>query len=150
MRKYIYSPYSYFELAKIDFSQPFVQKGENKADVCDRFVIGGLYELVKEEKDFYYFEPHNLRCKKEFLEKFFLKYKNNYNFIEGENVYIRPSTYDAEQYLLLPFMGLSIEKTTQIIKIINDFFAIVRTIDGKESVPIKFSDLCHVGVEDFE
>ena len=141
MYKYIYSPYSYFELAKIDFSQLSVQEQESQILNGNRFVIGGLYELINENERDYIFNPNSLICRKELLNKCFVEYKSEYNFRAGEYVFLCPSTLDASQYLLLPFMHLDVTHSMKISRIINSFFAVLELDNGLESFPIKFSDI---------
>lgn len=134
--KVIYSPETYFKLAKLDFLFPFKQFSQT--DNVNDLALGGIYEATDFENN----------MKKLFPGKFIvpcndlIPYELCTNFFsKKDSVIFSPiCTKNEIDYLLLS-NKLRIGGVYNIKKIINSFYALLIDEIGEISNPIRFFDI---------
>lgn len=134
--KVIYAPETYFKLAKMNYLVPYYQQPQQK--IPDELALGGLYECNTDENNICILIPGNFKVSKSDLISFD---RNKYNFHEKEFVYFTPTCSSKEKEYLLLTNKIKVGNKYLIERIINHFYVILRTIEGEETNPIRFSDI---------
>lgn len=133
--QYIYTPESYYVLAKMEYLNPYFQfsQGERKEEIA----LGGLYEIDYEEtEDKIHIKPGNFIVKKCEL----IPYEDKkYNFSIGDEVVIKPLCNERDYFEIGGYFKIG--KSYKVKRIINSFYLTLVNENGFEGNPIRFCDV---------
>ena len=138
----VVSPDSYFILFKADMHQEY--EIFDQKEKPDRLALGGIYEVLGEEKDCYILKPET-GSKYEFFRtpKFYLKVydEKKYDYNVSDIVIFAPVCSEKEIKTITYNDTLIIGHKYKIYRVINHYYLQLINEYGDISIPIRFCDV---------